>query len=183
MKQESSVPCLGMVDSTQGNFFHRTEILRQRRMVSKNHTDYSTFAFLILLVCCGCVPIPYRAVVRPGGEGIIADVHTRQPIAGATITMASTNYYMCAPADHQLVAVIQESASDGMFTIPPEQAWRVELIPNFAPNDRRIHCSLHISHPSYEPAQIDFRLVDETLFWPLPRMTNLATIYLTPLPE
>jgi hypothetical protein len=134
-----------------------------------------------LLTCCGCVPIPYRAVVRPGVEGYLVDAHTRQPIRGATIRMLSTNFYMLSPTTHQLGAISRESENDGAFMLPPERAWRVELTPNFAPNDRSLECNLLISHPAYEPARMEWRLMGETLFWQLPRMTNVGTINLMPL--
>lgn len=140
-------------------------------------------AFLILMACSGCVPIPYHAVVRPGAEGVIADARTGQPIAGAKITIDSTNYYMSTPTARQLAAVSRETTSDGKFTIPPEQVWRFELTPNFSPNDGRIEGRLLISHPLYETSQLGFCLVNATLFWPLPRMTNLSTVHLNPLPK
>src|SRR6266567_2028777 len=123
-------------------------------------TMSTSLAAVVALICCGCVPIPYRAVVRPGVEGILTDIHTRQPITGATITMSSTNFYMRNPTDHQLVSASRESTSGGKFTISPERAWRVELTPNFAPNDRTIECRLMITHPAYEPTQINLRMVD-----------------------
>jgi len=133
------------------------------------------------LVCSGCVPVPYHAVMRPGVDGYVVDARTGQPIGGADITLSSTNFFQGVQTDYQVPTFTSQSTADGAFSIPPQKKLRAEPTPNFAPNDGDIECQLIIEHTNYEPYRLGFRFPDASLFWPLPLTTNLSKIYLKPL--
>ena len=133
------------------------------------------------LMCSGCIPVPYRAIIRPGVAGCVLDARTGQPIVGADIRMNSTNFFQRVQANYQVPTFTSESTADGAFSIPPQKKLRVEPTPNFAPNDREIECQLIIEHADYESYRLNLRFPDASLFWPLPLTTNLSKIYLQPL--
>jgi hypothetical protein len=145
------------------------------------HTCHLACLFVVAVGCSGCIPIPYRAVVRPGVNGVIFDAQTGQPILGAKVMLDSTNYYMANPTRHQLASLSLESTTNGDFNIPPHRKWRLELTPNFAPNDGAVECHVQITHAGYEPYRLNFGLPDASLFWPMPPTTNLSKIFLQPL--
>lgn len=145
----------------------------------KNIARLSILGFA--LVCSGCVPVPYHAVMRPGVDGFVVDARTGQPIGGAHITLSSTSLFQTVKTDYQVPTFASESTADGAFSIPPQKKSRVEPTPNLSPNDGDIECQLIIEHANYEPYRLGFRFPDGSLFWPLPLTTNLSKIYLQPL--
>jgi len=89
----------------------------------------------MLCLCSGCYP--YRQLSRPGVTGSVVDSQTGLPIVGAQVTLSGA---LVAPPQHpsrdpawyiergrsySSHTTGTESATDGVFSISPQQHWDV----------------------------------------------------------
>ena len=141
-----------------------------------------TAAFILLLACSGCIPIPHYGVIRPGASGIVLDVQSKQSVADATVTMVnSTNNNPVMPVDSWPVVACVQTATDGSYLIPPKRGWRIWLLLNPGIPAYQMNYGLLVKHPSYERGERFFSVHEDiTLFSLLPATPHLSPVLLNP---
>ena len=128
------------------------EVRRARREVPCPFVRIPTLLVALLLLA-GCFPL--RFTTSPGASGVVVDSQTRAPIAGAEVVV-SRSTYPPGSMDEALTNRRPPSITtetNGSFSIPPERAWDLFVIPvdAFPPFGLLV-----VKHDGYDPVLVPF---------------------------
>ena len=130
-------------------------------------------ASAVSMACVACAPFPATTPVAPRSGGFVQDSHTKQPIAGATITAERAGFRASA-----------RTASNGFYSIPALTQWHYLIYigsPGIAPtpwhlSSPRARYTVTASAPGYQAASQSFGRYPDTEHSPLdlllPRSVN-----------
>jgi hypothetical protein len=84
---------------------------------------------LVLLVCCGCLPLRFNT--SPGASGVVVDAERHAPIAGAEVVVSQMIYP--PPSAEEAFTnsrpPLVTTDTAGHFSIPAERRWDFFVVP------------------------------------------------------